>query len=118
MVYTQVEITPQTPENHMKKEGSELLPPKTHEQGIHSTIHRYTLPRLAMSEKAHPRSTLCRRRIKGSGYLIAHLPNGGERDKNADSLVCSNVALESCEETALLEVLDVHDHEHTLMEVS
>ena len=26
--------------------------------------------------------------------------------------------LESCEETALLEVLDVHDHEHTLMEVS
>ena len=67
-----------------------------------------------MSEKAHPRSTLCRRRIKGAGYLIAHLPNGGERDKNADSLVCSNVALESCEETALLEVLDVHDHEHTL----
>ena len=126
MVYTQVEMTPQTPENHMKKQGNNSPPPKNHEQCIHSTIHRYTLPRLAMSEKAHPlRVTrdrlyvgLCRRRIKGSGYLIAHLPNGGERDKNADSLVCSNVALESCEETALLEVLDVHDHEHTLMEVS
>ena len=51
MVYTKVEITPQTPENHMKKEGSELLPPKTHEQGIHSTIHRYTLPRLLVCSK-------------------------------------------------------------------
>ena len=28
MVYTQVEITPKSPENDMKKQGSELLPQK------------------------------------------------------------------------------------------
>jgi hypothetical protein len=43
MVYTQVEITPKSPENDMKKQGSELLPQKTTNQvytrrytGIHS----------------------------------------------------------------------------------
>ena len=43
--YTKVEMAPQTPEKHMKKQGSELPPQKNHEQGIHSTIHGYTLPR-------------------------------------------------------------------------
>ena len=43
--YTKVEMAPQTSEKHMKKQGSELPPQKNHEQGIHSTIHGYTLPR-------------------------------------------------------------------------
>jgi hypothetical protein len=42
MVYTQVEITPKGPENHMKKQGSELLPQKTTNKvytRLHTGIH-------------------------------------------------------------------------------
>ena len=59
MVYTQVEMTPQTPENHMKKQGNNS-PPRKKPRTMYTLDYTQVYTSEARNfRKAHPRSTLC-----------------------------------------------------------